>query len=157
MIVEYFISYGIFGVLCAPEVAVGIKTVALEVIAQPASTGPVCPGQEIILTCNVTQTGTVQELYLNWQLQSVQSLYDIINPQSGPQTLGDFVTTAVFMIATDKRMIISNATLQSAVLSNNNSVVSCKSPPQDNVQTVTITVTGIQFLPFTMKLILLLM
>ena len=126
----------------------GIKTVTLEV-TQPASTGPVCPGQEVILTCTVTQTGTVQELNLNWKLQSLastdHSLYDINNPQSGPQTLGDFITTAVFMITTNKRMIISNATLQSAaVLSNNNSVVTCKSPPQDNVQTVTITIAGMK-------------
>ena len=123
----------------------GIKTVTLGVV-QP-STGPVCPGQEVILTCTVTQTGTVQELYLNWQLQSVQSLYDINNPQSGPQTLGDFITTAVFMITTNKRVIISNATLQSAVLSNNNSVITCKSPPQDNVQTVTITIAGMKVVP----------
>ena len=123
-----------------------IKTVSLEVI--PPSTGPVCPGQEVILTCNVTQTGTVQELNLNWKLQSLastdHSLYDINNPQSGPQTLGDFITTAVFMITSDKRVIVSNATLQSAVLSNNNSVVTCKSPPQDNVQTVTITIAGMK-------------
>ena len=123
----------------------GMKTVTLEVI-QPASTGPVCPGQEIILTCNVTQTGTVQDLNLNWKLQSLtstdHSLYDINNPQSGPQTLGDFITTAVFMITIDKGVIVSNATLQSAVLSNNNSVVTCKSPPQDNCQTVTITIAG---------------
>ena len=124
----------------------GMKTVTLEV-TQPASTGPVCPGQEIILTCNVTQTGTVQDLNLNWKLQSLtstdHSLYDINNPQSGPQTLGDFITTAVFMITTEKGVIVSNATLKSAaVLSNNNSVVTCKSPPQDNVQTVTITIAG---------------
>ena len=124
----------------------GMKTVTLEVI-QP-STGPVCPGQEVILTCTVTQTGIVQELYLNWKLQSLastdHSLYDINTPQSGPQTLGDFITTAVFMITTDKRVIVSNATLQSAVLSNNNSVVACWSPPQDNVQTVTITIAGMK-------------
>ena len=134
--------------LCLIEVAVGIKTVALEV-TQPASTGPVCPGQEIILTCNVTQTGTVLDLNLNWKLQSLastdHSLYDINNPQSGPQALGDFITTAVFMITTDKGVILSNATLQSAaVLSNNNSVVTCKSPPQDNVQTVNITIAGMK-------------
>ena len=31
-----------------------MKTVSLEVIQ--LSTGPVCPGQEVILTCNVAQT-----------------------------------------------------------------------------------------------------
>ena len=113
----------------------------MEVI-QP-STGPVCPGQEIILTCTVTQTGDIQELYLNWKQQSVANvLYDINSPQSGPQTLGNFITTAVFMINTEKRIIISNATLQSALLSNNNNFVTCKSPPQDNAQTTTITIAG---------------
>ena len=116
-------------------------TVTLEVI-QP-STGPVCPGQGIILTCTVTQTGAVQELYLNWKQQSVANvLYDINNPPSGARTLGDFITTAVFMINTEKRIIISNATLQSALLSNNNTVVTCKSPPQNNVQITTITMAG---------------
>ena len=125
----------------------GIKTVTLEVIQPASTTGPVCPGQEIILTCTVVQTGTVLDLTLSWKLESLtstdHSLYDINNPQSGPQTLGDFITTAVFMITTEKGVIVSNATLKStAVLSNNNSVVTCKSPPQDNVQTVTITIAG---------------
>ena len=86
-----------------------------------------------------------KELTLNWNLQeSVASsvLYDINSPQSGPQTLGDFITTFVFMITTDSSVIKSNATLKSARLSNHNNMVVCDSPPQDNDQTATITIAG---------------
>ena len=119
----------------------GIKTVTLEVI-QP-STGPVCPGQEIILTCTVTQTGTVIELLLNWRNGSTTARYEIANQQSGPISLDSFVTTAVFMIITNNSaVIVSNATLTSAIFSNNNTTISCLSPPQDNSQTTTIIVAG---------------
>ena len=129
-----------------PEVAVcRMKTVTLEVI-QSSGTGPVCPGQEIILTCTVEQKGAVQELYLNWKQELVTSPtseYDSNNPSTvGPQTLGDFITTAVFMTSTDSTVIVSNATLKSAALSHNNDMFTCKSPPQDNAQTATITIAG---------------
>ena len=118
-----------------------MKTVTLEVI-QP-TTAPVCPAQEVILTCTVARTGAVQELFLNWkQGTSSTLLYDINNPSSEPQTLGDYITTAVFMTSTDSTVIISNATLKYAALSHNNSMLTCKSPPQDNAQTATITVAG---------------
>ena len=116
-----------------------MKTVTLEVI-QP-STGPVCPGQEIILTCTVTQADANQ-LFLNWNLKGFSSLYDLNNPQSGPHSFGDFITTAIFMTATDSKAIISNATLKSAGFINNGNVVACDSPPQDNVQTTTIAIAG---------------
>ena len=45
-----------------------MKTVTLEVI-QP-SIGPVCPGQEAIMTCTVVQTGAVAVTFLNWRLGS---------------------------------------------------------------------------------------
>ena len=120
----------------------GTKTVTLEVI-QP-STGPVCPGQEIITTCTVATPSAVHEMTLNWNLQeSVATVvYDINSPQSGPQSLGDFITTAVYMITTDSTVIISNATLKSARFSNHNNMVVCQSPPQDNDMTVTITIAG---------------
>ena len=123
------------------EQAYGMKSVSLEV-TQP-STGPVCPGQEVILTCTVTRTGTVQLLYLIWNLQeSISGVsYGINDPTPGPQTLGDFITTAVFIISTDSAVIISNATLNSARLSNNNNTLACDSPP-NNDETVTITVAG---------------
>ena len=122
----------------------GMKIVTLEVV-QP-STGPVCPGQEIILTCTVVQTASdVPELTLNWNLQesvAAPVLYDINSPQSGPLPLGDFITTAVFMTTTNSKVIISNATLKSVWLSNHNNMVVCDSPPQDNDQTATITIAG---------------
>ena len=119
-----------------------MKTVSLEVIRP--STGPVCPGQEIILTCTVAQTGAVHELYLQWNSQESTStvLYDFSNQQSGPRKLDDFITTAVFMISTDSAVIISNATSKSANFSNINNTLTCDSPPQDNDMTVTITIAG---------------
>ena len=117
-----------------------MKTVTLEVI-QP-STGPVCPGQEIILPCNVTQTGTVTETLLRWRNGTTTVLYDSSNQQSGPISLDSFITTAVFMISTNSAVIVSNATLTSATLSNNSTIISCLSPPQDNIQTATIIVAG---------------
>ena len=105
--------------MCAAflEQAFSIKTITLEVI-QP-TTGPVCPGQEVTLTCTVVQTGAVQELYLNWKQGTGTTLfYDINDPSSEPQTLGDFITTAVFMTSTDSTVIVSNATLKYAALSN---------------------------------------
>ena len=79
-----------------------------------------------------------------WNLQeSIPGvLYRINNPTPGPQTLGDFITTAVFMISIDSAVIISNATLKSAMFSNNNNTLKCESPPQDNDVTVIITVAG---------------
>ena len=116
----------------------------MEVI-QP-STGPVCPGQEAIVTCTVVQTGAVQILFLNWNQESVTSptsSYDSNNPSTaGPQTLGDYITTAVFMTSTTSTVIVSNATLKSAALSHNNNMFTCRSPPQDNAQTATITIAG---------------
>ena len=125
-----------------------MKTVTLEVI-QP-STGPVCPGQEVILTCTVARTGTLDGyLVLTWSqftTSTVNVVYDKDDPKSGPHTLGDFITTAVFMTSTTSTVIVSNATLNSAALSNSNSAINCKSPPQANVQTAIIIVAGILLL-----------
>ena len=116
-----------------------MKTVTLEVI-QP-STGPVCPGQEVILTCTVAWE-SVGLIILIWRQDEALSPvnYDSFYPQSGPHRLDDFNTSALFI---NNSVILSNATLKSAVLSNNNSTISCESPPQDNVQTAIIIVAGI--------------
>ena len=147
MIMEYFLWLGIvhgWHVLCImPEVAVGTKTVTLDVI-QPTTGPPVCPGQEVILTCTVVQTGATEVLFLIWKQESVTcstSSYGYGN-NPGLQTLGDFITTAVFITSTDSTVIVSNATLKSAALSHNNNMLTCKSPPQDNAQTATITIAG---------------
>ena len=126
----------------------GSKTVTLEVI-QP-STGPVCPGQEVILTCTVARTDTLDgNLVLAWtefkpnSPVSTQN-YNKVDPKSGPYVLGvNFITTAVFMTTTDSIVIVSNATLASATLSNTNTNINCMSPPQANVQAVIIIVAGI--------------
>ena len=122
--------------------AFSMKTITLEVI-QP-STGPVCPGQEVILTCTVVRTGQVGDLILIWRQDEVLSsvAYDIVSPQFGSHTLGDFNTTADFITSTNSLVIISNATLKSVSFSNNNSTISCESPPQDNVQRAIIIVAG---------------
>ena len=127
------------------EQASSIKTVTLEIIQPP--TGPVCPGQEVILTCTVVQTGAVTVLFLNWRLGStaLSVQYGSSSPSSGPDTLGGFITTAVFMTSTTSTVIVSNATLTSAALSNSNSTLSCISPPQDNTQRATIIVAGIEY------------
>ena len=57
------------------ELTFGIKTVTLE-----PSTGLVCPGQEVILTCNVTQTGIVPVLYLIWKHKLTTTIYYIGDP-----------------------------------------------------------------------------
>ena len=85
------------------QLAFGMKTVTLEVI-QP-STGPVCPGQKVILTCTVARTGTLDGyLVLTWSRFKNSStstvVYDKDDPKSGPNILGDFITTAVFMTST---------------------------------------------------------
>ena len=122
--------------------AIGMKTITLEVI-QP-STGPVCPGQDVILTCTVVQASNASVLFLNWRLDSTALTvqYGSSNPSSGPDTLGDFITTAVFMTSTTSTVIVSNATLTSAALSNNNSTLLCISPPQDNTLTANIIIAG---------------
>ena len=117
-----------------------MKTVTLEII-QP-STGPVCPGQDIILTCTIAQTGAVTETLLRWQNGSTSVFYDSSDQQSGPISLDGFITTAVFMITTNSAVIVSNGTLTTAVLSHNNTMISCLSPPQSNIQTATIIVAG---------------
>ena len=120
--------------------ALSTKTVTLEVI-QPF-TGSVCPGQEVILTCTVTQTGAVTETLLQLRNGSTTVLYDSANQESGAISLDSFITTAVFMITTNSAVIVSNATLTSATLSNNNTIISCLSPLQDNIQIATIIVAG---------------
>ena len=128
------------------QLACGIKTVTLEVV-QP-STGPVCPGQAVVLTCTVARTGILNgDLFLTWsQLKPNSSkttrVYDKDDQMSGSLMLGDFITTAEFMTSADSTMIVSNATLVSAALSNSDTSINCKSPPQANVQTTTITVAG---------------
>ena len=135
------------------QLACGIKTVSLEVI-QP-STGPVCPGQEVILTCTVTLTGTLDGyLVLNWSQFKPNSstssrVYDKDDQMPGPHSLGDFITTAEFMTSADSIMIVSNATIASAALSNSNTNINCKSPPEANVQTTTITVAGMTHFKIT--------
>ena len=111
-----------------------MKTVSLEV-TQPASTGSVCPGQEIILTCTVTRQSVGQVILIWRQDEAISPVYyDSFAPsQSGPHRLGDFNTTAAFI---NNSVLISNATLKSAALSNSNIAISCESPPQDNVQTI---------------------
>ena len=73
-----------------------MKTVTLEVI-QP-STGPVCPGCEVILTCTVARA-SLGPIILIWRQDKELSpvYYDSISPQSGPHKLGDFNTIAVFI------------------------------------------------------------
>ena len=117
-----------------------MKTVTLEVI-QP-STGPVCPGQEVILTCTVTQTGSGGFLILAWRQSTNTGFYDKDNQKLGPDILGDFSTTAEFITSTDSTAIVSNATLTAAALSNSNSVINCMSPPEGNAQTAIIIVAG---------------
>ena len=134
---EFFIIVIFYRCTAFLKQVFGMKTVTLE-----GSTGSVCPGQEVILTYTVATPSAVQEMTLNWNLQEHSVAYDINSPQSGPQTLGDFITTAVFMITTDSTVIISNATLKSARLSNHINMVVCDSPPQDNDQTATITIAG---------------
>ena len=86
-------------------------------------------------------------LFLNWRLGStaLSVQYGSSNPSSGSHTLGDFITTAVFMTSTTSTVIVSNATLTSAALSNSNSTLSCISPPQDNTQRATIIVAGMEY------------
>ena len=147
-----YVSFIVFIHLLSAEsnytvLAFGMKTVTLEVI-QP-STGPVCPGQEIILTCTVAQASTSGVyFYLTWSYFQVGTnltaiTYDSGYLQSGPHTLGDFITTAVLMTSTISTVIVSNVTLKSAALSNSNSTLSCHSPPQDNTQTINIIVAGL--------------
>ena len=101
-----------------------------------------------MLTCTVTETSTLDGiLFLSWTQfkpnSSIStSVYDKDNQVSGPHILGDFITTAEFMTNADSIMIVSNATIASAVLSNSNNNINCKSPPHANVQTTTITVAG---------------
>ena len=116
----YFILWLGIVLYIITEVAVcRMKTVTLEVI-QSSDTGPACPGQEIILTCTVEQKGAVQELYLNWKQESVTSptsKYDSNNPSTvGPQTLGDFITTAVFMTSTTSTVSSLQCYIKSAAL-----------------------------------------
>ena len=121
------------------EQASAMKTVSLEVI-QP-STGPVCPGQEVILTCTVARQSVGQVILIWRQDEAISPVYyDSFAPsQSGPHRLGDFNTTAAFI---NNSVVISNATLKSAALSNSNIAILCESPPQANVQTAVIIVAG---------------
>ena len=128
------------------QLVYGIKTLTLEII-QP-NTGQVCPGQAVMLTCTVTQTGTLDGiLVLAWSQfkpnsSTSTSVYVNDDQMPGPHILGDFITTAEFMTSADSIKIVSNATIASAVLSNSNTNINCKSPSQANVQTTTITVAG---------------
>ena len=83
---------------------------------------------KVILTCTVARTGTLDGyLVLTWSRFKNSStstvVYDKDDPKSGPNILGDFITTAVFMTSTDSRVIVSNATLTSAALLNSNSLL----------------------------------
>ena len=121
-----------------------MKTVTLEVI-QP-STGSVCPGQEIILTCTVIRQ-SVGQVILIWRQDTAAVYYDSFTP-SQSERLGYLNTTAVFI---NNSVIVSNATLKSVAFSHSNSTISCESPPQDNVQILVLMVAGI--LPYLHKVI----
>ena len=121
-----------------------MKTLTLEV-NQP-STGPVCPGQEVILTCTVQRVDAVSDTILTWQLKNASTniivRYNSNNIPLTPQILGDFITTAVFITTTtSSTALISNITLASAAFSNNNSSLSCISPP-DHIQTTNLVIAG---------------
>ena len=121
-----------------------MKTVTLEVV-QP-STGPVCPGQEVILTCTVVQAST-SHFYLTWSYFQVGTNLTAITYDSGylpseSLTLGDFNTTVNVLSSTNSTVLVSNVTLISAALSNSNSSLSCSSPPTQTA-TYTITIEGI--------------
>lgn len=123
-------------------VVVGMKTVTLEVITEPV----VCPGQEVILTCTVMAKPAAQ-LTLVWKhVQngfSANTMYSSTQQQLGPHgTLGDFNTTAVLITSNSSTAIVSNATLKSVSFSNNNSTISCYSPPEGYEQTTNIIVAG---------------
>ena len=125
-----------------------MKNITLEV-TQP-STGPVCPGQEIILTCTVVQTSTPGVyLFLTWSYFQVGTIVIAITYDSGylpskSLTLGHFNTTVNVLSSTNSTVLVSNATLTSATLSNSNSTISCGSPPtQTATYTYTITIEGI--------------
>ena len=125
--------------------AVAMKTVTMEV-TQPSTAGPVCPGQEVTLTCTVTQTGgDTENIILIWTRYTSNSITHIqIHSGREPATFGDFIIYANLMNATNSTTIVSNMTLKSAAFANNNNNIYCRSPPHDISQTETIIVEGTQ-------------
>ena len=106
--------------------AVAMKTVTMEV-TQPSTAGPVCPGQEVILTCTVTQTrGNTENIILGWILHISNSLKifqyqsDYLHVYSGPVIFGDYITNAELVNTTNSTDMVSNMTLKSAAFENNN-------------------------------------
>ena len=115
-------------------------------VTQPSTAGPVCPGQEVTLTCTVTQAGNTEKIILTWiahvsnSITNTQYQSDFLYP--GPFTVANYITNAELVNATNITGIVSNMTLKSAAFVNNNNKIYCHSPPHDTSQTETITVEG---------------
>ena len=121
--------------------AVTMETVTMKV-TQPSTAGPVCPGQEVTLTCTVTQTG--ENVVLGWTLNISNSIVhilyqsDYLHLQSGPYAISGFNVYTELVNTTTSIAIVSNMTLKSAAFGNNNNRIFCNSPPHDTCQTETI-------------------
>ena len=131
--------------------AVAMETVTMEV-TQPSTAGPVCPGQEVTLTCTVTQIGgDTGNIILIWTLNISNSIVhiqyqsDYLHLQSGPYAISGFNVYTELVNTTNSIAMVSNMTLKSAAFVNNNNRIFCNSPPQDTSQTETIIVEGTQF------------
>ena len=127
--------------------AVAMETVTMEV-TQPSTAGPVCPGQEITLTCTITQTGNTENIILIWTLNistsivHIQYQSDYLHLQSGPYAISGFNVYTELVNTTNSIAIVSNMILKSAAFGNNNNRIFCNSPPHDTSQTETIIVEG---------------
>ena len=130
---------------------VAMKTVTMEV-TQPSTAGPVCPGQEVTLTCTVTQTGgNTGNIIMIWTVHILHNYIanihyhsDSLHIYSGPYSIyyGGFITKAKLVNTTNSITILSNMTIKSAAFVNNNNRIYCRSPPHDTSQTETIIVEG---------------
>ena len=131
--------------------AVAMETVTMEV-TQPSTAGPVCPGQEVTLTCTVTQTGNTENIILIWTVHinhynliaNIHYHSDSLHIYSGPYSIyyGGFITKAKLVNTTNSITILSNMTIKTAAFVNNDNRIYCRSPPHDTSQTETIVVEG---------------
>ena len=108
--------------------------------------GLTCPGDKVLLTCNITAVVTniqpgsdVNSPGLTWQILGTTPRVYYIGGLLSAETLGHFKITAFSSGLTS----ISNATIQRALLSNNNITIECLSANNVEIHiTKTVMIVG---------------
>ena len=109
-------------------------TVTLQPVL-PASGLSACPGQDVTLNCTIVRMTTIPEVLppaVTWQYKGDTIAYN------NPSQSSDYYTAVFHVVGLT---VMSNATINSVLLSHHNSMINCRSPIS-TIHSETITIAG---------------